>query len=97
LTILKEPQYIILQKCKLSAKRIETELTYLQSNLAKVSFLVQYIWNDLGLTPSVVSAATLNQFKNLLDKYIVYDKFTYQPAAGNTLGLKTLRRRLLYL
>ena len=43
MTILKEPQYIILQKCKLSAKRIETVLTYLHSNLAKVCFLVQYI------------------------------------------------------
>ena len=42
MTILKEPQYIILQKCKLSAKRIETVLTYLHSNLAKVCFLVQY-------------------------------------------------------
>ena len=55
MTILKEPQYIILQKCKLSAKRIETVLTYLHSNLAKICFLVQYInTNGRKILPPLV-------------------------------------------
>ena len=65
MTILKEPKYIILQKCKLSAKRIETVLTYLHSNLAKVCFLVHYIMELIGLELCELSALELENLPYL--------------------------------